>query len=393
MLRRIIRKIYPANITVAICLFIVVYTLLSAIFQVGVFSEKPNDTPKTIGLSRITSKMKTAFSASITENFEKYSGELPEEEAGEGELGAGEKEARLGLAYLLGEKDGLDKETKETLRLVGLTHLVVASGMHLGILVGFFKRYFGKISRFAGMLYSLLFVLLFGEMIGWTASITRAAIVAGVSILAWYSGHRVEAWRMILLAMAITLLINPRYIADLGWLLSFASLFGIMILMPELKRFFYGSSKAKVSFLTDTLLASVAATLMCIPILLYFFGQISLISAVANLLIMPTIALAMGLTFLVGLVGFLPIEVFWWLQAVVVWVAKLLLDYHLIVMEFFSRQTMFLIQIPKNNWLVLLLYVPFLAPFAVGGIIHAETERRRIKMFQAQPEKYLRFAN
>lgn len=393
MLKRIIRKIYPADVTMAICLFVVVYTILSAVFQTGVFSEEQVSEPKTIGLSRITREVKTAFSESVTKNFERYSGELSEEKAGEGELKAGEKEARLGLAYLLGEKQGLDEETQTILRTVGLTHLVVASGMHLGILAGFFKKYFGKISRFAGMFFSILFVLIFGEMIGWTASITRAAIVTGISILGWYGGYKTEAWRMILLAMAATLLIDPRYIVDLGWLLSFASFSGIMILVPELKRFFYGSSKAKINFLTESLLASVAATLMCAPILLYFFGQISLVSIVANLMIMPTIALAMGLTFLTGLVGFFSIGFFGWIQAAVVWVTKLLLDYHLVVMEFFSRQTMFLVQISKNDWRVFLLYVLILTPFIVGGIIHAEAERCRIKLFHEQPEKYLRFAN
>ena len=320
-------------------------------------------------------RFRKMFSRAVTEQF-----------------GENEREARLGLAYLLGEKNGLDAETTEILRAVGLTHLVVASGTHLGILVEFFKKYFGKISRFAGLLFSGIFIFLFGEMIGWTASITRAAIVAGLSLLAWYSGRRVEAWRMILIAMATTLIINPMYVVDLGWLLSFASFIGIMILAPGMRRFFYGPRK-KPGVVAEMVMASVAATLMCAPILLYFFGSLSILSIVANVLILPTMAVAMGLTFLVGGLGLLPGTLFGGLRWIVVKITTILLDYHLVVMEFFSRQASFIIQIPSGIAEVFLLYVPILLPFVVGGLIRAEKTQKRIKLFHEKPEKYLRFSN
>ena len=369
------------------CLLILIYAAITAALGIGAFAETQEKESKTLGLSRLTTVAKNAFASSVTESFEKYSWGKTEEEPQ-----AGEREAKLGLAYLLGEKDSLDKQTKAILRTVGLTHLVVASGTHLGILVTFFKKGFGKISRFAGMFFAVLFIIVFGEMIGWTASITRAAIVAGVALIGWYSGKHVAAWRVILLAMAVTLLIDPSFIIDIGWLLSFASFIGTMMLVPAMKRFFYGSARAKINWLSELVLASVAATLMCAPMLLYFFGQISLISVVANILIMPTIAAAMGLTFLVGMTGWLPAGL-WWLKTGVVAIAKLLLDYHLVVMEFFAGQTMFLLQTTQGNWLVLLLYIPILAPFILGGIKHVANEKRRIRMFREHPEKYLRLSS
>ena len=308
----------------------------------------------------------------------------------------GGREAKLGLAYLLGMRNELDDTTLEMLSLVGLTHIVVASGTHLGIIIDFVRRKFGKISRFAGLLFSLVFILVFGQIVGWTASITRAGLVSGFMLLGWYYGRHLGAWRVILIAMAITLTINPMYIVDVGWLLSFASFAGIMILEPMLVEFFYGRKKSKNSrrpgIIANLILASISATLMCMPILLYFFGSISVVSLVANVLILPTIPFAMGLTGLVGLVGFLPnFFVFDWLRFLFVKVSTILLDYHLFVIDFFAKQKNMIVTIDKNNPWVFLLYIFILLPFMIGAIKLAHRRRvAKLRVYE-NPEKYLPF--
>ena len=75
-----------------------------------------------------------------------------------------EPEVKLGLSYLLGMKTGLSDELSENLRVVGLTHIVVASGAHLAILVEVARKIFGKLSRMAGVLFSVVFVVVFMAM-------------------------------------------------------------------------------------------------------------------------------------------------------------------------------------------------------------------------------------
>ena len=353
---------------------------------------------------QLTLRLREAMAGSIMrmmrgEDFnreiEKETGEAEEDSAED--AASGECEGKLGLAYLLGLKNGLDAETVEMLRAVGLTHLVVASGTHLGILVEFFKKYFGKVSRFAGLFFSLLFIFGFGEMIGWTASITRAAIVAGVTLLGWYVGQKFEAWRVIVLAIAITLMIEPMYVVDVGWLLSFGSFIGIMILMPELVEIFHGRKEKgkfvrgkKPTAVEEIILATVAATVMVAPILLYFFGSFSLISVVANLLILPTMPVAMGLTFLTGMVGFLPeVGVLRIVQWCVVKITTLLLRYHLEVMGFFAKQTSFIIEMPSGKTGVFLAYIPVLGLIIVANLLRATKRRKMTRKIQAHPEKYI----
>ena len=275
-----------------------------------------------------------------------------------------EDEAGLSLSYLVGLRTGLSEEITEALAVVGLTHIVVASGTHLSIIVEFMKKIFGKISMFSGMFFGILFILVFAELVGWTASITRAAIVAVLSILAWYGGRKIEPGRIILIAMGVTLLIDPMNLINLGWLLSFGSFSGILILSPRLVEFFY--SKKKPGKITEILIATISATIMTAPILLYYFGSLSIISLIANLLILPTIPVAMGLTFLTGLsglAGFLaPITV------IISKITAILLEYHLTIIRFFGAQKMFLISIPKENPLVFLIYIPVFLPLIISKI-------------------------
>lgn len=268
-----------------------------------------------------------------------------------------EPQVNLGLSYLLGMKSGLPDDLSENLRTVGLVHIVVASGAHLSILVEIARRIFGKMSRFAGLLFSVLFVIFFMVMVGWTPSIMRAGTMTILTLLAWYVGRKFAPWRIILLVAAGTLLINPNFVINLGWLLSFASFAGIMILGPKFTKFCYGEKKP--GFVAETIITTIAATVMTLPIILYYYGTVSLISVVANLLILPTLPYAMGLVFLVGVVAGMP-----GVETVVAFVATKLLDFHIGVVGFFGEMRSFLVEIePYQSWvfgIYLLVFIPLL---------------------------------
>ena len=258
-------------------------------------------------------------------------------------------EAGLGLSYLLGIKTGLSKALEENLRTAGLIHIVVTSGMHLGILVGLTRKIFGNLSRFFGTLLSIVFVIVFMSMVGFTASITRAGIMTILTLLAWYSGRRFSAWRIIVIVAAITLIIEPSYLINLGWLLSFASYAGVMILGPKLSKFFY--DKKKPSFVGSAIITSISATLMTLPIILYYYGQISLLFVVSNLIISPTLPYVMGLTFLNGILAGIP-----FLGMIISFLATKALDFHIFIIEWFGGMEQFLVKIETGKAELFLIY-------------------------------------
>ena len=259
-------------------------------------------------------------------------------------------EVDLGLGYLVGEKSGLSDEFSEQLRAVGMTHVVVASGAHLGILIGAVRKIFGKISRFAGALGAILAIFAFAMMVGFTPSMTRAAIVAVLGILAGYVGRKFSPLRLISFVAAITLLIDSMNLLNLGWQLSFASFFAILALAPRVSKMLYGGKSPP--WLASMLITSITASLVCAPILIYNFGTISLLSLVANLIILPTLPYAMFLVFATGILSPVPL-----LASLIARVATLLLDLHIFVIEFLSEQKMFIMELPAGDWKIFLLYI------------------------------------
>lgn len=257
----------------------------------------------------------------------------------------------LGLGYLLGMRSGLPSDLDDSLRVVGLTHIIVASGTHLSILIGFVRQIFGRLSRFASLFFSLLFIGSFFVMIGPTPSILRASLVSAFSLLAWFVGRKFQPLRIIILVAALTILINPFLPLSLGWLLSLAAFSGILLLNPILVRFFYGTSSPGV--LGSTFLATVSAGLFCNPITLFYFGSFSFLSFIANLLILPTISYTIALIFLTGFCSFIPP-----LAQLIAIASTFLLNFHISVVRFLGAKTSFLLQIEPGNPLVFLSFLP-----------------------------------
>lgn len=276
--------------------------------------------------------------------------------------------ASLGLSYLMGMKSNLPDELSEGLRIVGLTHIVVASGAHLSILVEIARKIFGKISRFIGLLFSVLFILFFMSMVGWTPSILRAGVMATLTLASWYVGRKIAPWRIILTVIAFTLMLNPMFIINLGWLLSFASYAGIMILGPKLEKFFYGEKKP--GFIASLIITTISATLMTLPITIYYYGQISLISVIANLLILPTLPYAMGLTFLTGVVAEIP-----GLEMIFSWCATKLLDFHILVVDFFGKMEQLLVKVSPYQPQVFFIYGLIIIP-----LFYVQKEQKMVKL-------------
>jgi len=275
----------------------------------------------------------------------------------------------LGLGYLMGQKNGLSEDFSEQLRAVGMTHVVVASGAHLAILVTAVRKIFGKLSKFAELLFALLAISAFAMVVGFTPSMTRAALVAGLGLLLGYVGRRLPPFRLLSLVAALTLLINPTNLQNLGWQLSFASFFGIMVVAPRLTRHFYGGKNPP--WLASMLLTSLSTTLICAPVMIFNFGQLSLLSFVANLIILPTLPYAMVLVFLTGTTSFLPL-----LPGLFATLATTLLSLHIFVVDFLSQQDTFILTFTPGNPLIYLVYLPILLVL-LYNIYHEHRKRNR----------------
>lgn len=209
-------------------------------------------------------------------------------------------EASLGVGFVVGQKRALPPDLDKALRAAGLTHIVVASGYNLTILIEVTRRIFARISKYLAAFSGGILIVGFVAVAGMSPSMSRAALVTGLSLLAWYYGRRFHPIVLLALAAAITLLINPAYgWNDLGWQLSFASFAGVLIVGPLLQRYFFGDDKP--GLIRQVLGETMSAWLSTAPLIALAFGQVSNVAILANLIVLPLIPLAMLLTFIAGM--------------------------------------------------------------------------------------------
>jgi competence protein ComEC len=272
--------------------------------------------------------------------------------------------ADLGMGILAGQKTALPADLSTAFIAASLTHIVVASGYNLTILIRFARRLFSKISRFSALSFGGMLVFAFACVTGFSPSMTRAALVAGLSLLAWYYGRRFHPIVLLSLVAAITIALDPTQIwGDAGWYMSFLSFVGVIILAPLIKDYFWGHDKklsvplrlkiwtrfrrryfAKKNFVAPAprepsfnfrqiLIETMSAQIMAAPIIALFMGQFSPYGLLANLLVLPILPLAMLLTFIVGVAAFiLPTFLATFIAAPASW----LLDYVIGVAHFVS---------------------------------------------------------
>ena len=205
-----------------------------------------------------------------------------------------------GLTF--GARGDFNDSFREAMQRSGTTHLVALSGYNISILiwtVGYlFQSMFSRRLLFA---LTLIFISIFVLMVGAEASIVRAAIMGALILLASEAGRLYSFRHAVLYAALIMSLFDPslpRF--DLGFQLSFFSLLGIALLGPIVV-----SREKKRSFLNwrESLSITVSAQLGVLGILALNFGSISVVSIIANLLVLWAVPLLMALGFLAAALG------------------------------------------------------------------------------------------
>ncbi len=230
-----------------------------------------------------------------------------------------EPQASFGLGLLIGQRSNLPKEILNQLTIVGLIHIVAVSGYNLTILV----RGIGRLrlgSKYQRLILSLALIGGFILMTGFSASIVRAAIVSVLGLWAWYYGRHFRPILILSFTAALTGLFNPFYVwGDLGWYLSFLAFFGVLIIAPAVVK----KLRRRPKFLTMIFIETLAAQIMTLPLIMMTFGRLSLISLLANVLVVWLIPFAMLLSAIAAGAGM-------WLPALagwLAWPANLLLTY------------------------------------------------------------------
>lgn len=198
-----------------------------------------------------------------------------------------EPESAILLGIVLGERSGIARELRDAFAATGTAHLLAISGFNMTLVAGAVALGLrGRARPALVATATVAAVVAYSALVGPGASVLRAALMASVGAVGLAIGRRGAAGNALGAAVTAMLLIDPRALEDVGFLLSVSATAGLVLWQRDLAERFSGLP----SPLAEGLAATLAASLPTIPIVAAVFGRVSLVSPVANLIAVPLFA-------------------------------------------------------------------------------------------------------
>ncbi len=204
---------------------------------------------------------------------------------------------------VMGDTAGIDEGWMEAFRRAGTAHMLSVSGLHVASLAAIVIGLAGllRVSRRMSFLLAAAAALLMIPFVGPSPPIVRSAAMIVVVLAGRWVGRSRDPWQGLALAALVVLALNPFAVFDVGFQLSFSAFAGMLALVKPLERLLHRVPDAARAGLA----VSIAATLGTAPVSLVVFGRTSLISPLANLLVVPALAPVTGLGMASVLLGFI----------------------------------------------------------------------------------------
>ncbi len=223
-------------------------------------------------------------------------------------------DAAVVSAVLIGDRSNLSSDFVSDSKAAGTTHMLVVSGMHLGILFQIFSRIFTALKIKRGKFGILMLCLIFAitAICGFTPSILRASLTYVIIVIGILIFKKPDSLNSLGTATIILLFSNPLGFGNLALLLSLLSTFGLLFICPILENAFtssiskYFAPGKFIRTIIFSLSQTVSAILATLPVSIIYLGYISLISPIANLLTGYATSLLTAISFFAVAILFLP---------------------------------------------------------------------------------------
>lgn len=206
-------------------------------------------------------------------------------------------------ALILGQQQNISKEILEDYQYAGAIHILSVSGLHVGFILLFItfllkplrKDKLGNTIRLLTLIISLWG---FAILAGLSPSVVRSVTMFSFVAVGMYLKRSTNIFHTLLVSMFLILFFQPSFLFDVGFQLSYLSLFFILWLQPLISNLWDPKNKI-VSYFWDILTVSFAAQIGAFPLSIFYFHQFPGLFFVTNLIIIPFLILIMGLGVLV----------------------------------------------------------------------------------------------
>ena len=239
-------------------------------------------------------------------------------------------------ALLLGDRSGIDYETNTSFKVSGILHIIAVSGLHVTILFTLiytlcFKR------RFLMALIGIPAMVIFAAVAGFSPSVTRAAIMMILMMLAMLFDRDYDGPTELAFACLVMLIGNPLVITSASFQLSVGSVAGIFLFREGIENWLHKLWPGRTApgirkWVTSSLALTLSAMTLTTPLVAYYYGTVSLVSVFTNVLALWVISFVFYGIMLVCLLG-----CFWpGMAAGVAWVIAWPIRYVLVLAKCFA---------------------------------------------------------
>ncbi len=272
---------------------------------------------------------------------------------------SGQEAASLASTLIMGYRADLSPEILNAYAKTGTMHVLSVSGMHVALFFLLFAFLLKPLDHYKNLRHAKLFLLIFlvwfyALLTGFSPSVNRAALMLSFVVIGKAVNKSMNAYNLLAVSAFILLLINPLYLFDIGFQLSYLAVFGLVFIHPFIYEKLYFSNKILDAAWAYVAL-SLAAQIITSPLSMYIFHQFPLYFLFSNLLIVipVTIIMYVGVIFVL----LLPFGIFLNLTGLIL---HYLINFTNQALQWMEAMPFASLQgIWFNQWQLILLYLIF----------------------------------
>ena len=190
----------------------------------------------------------------------------------------------INRAILLGDNTRIKKDLKDKIRYIGLSHIFAMSGLHIALVIAIFYFIFKKTMKNKRLIEILLLtsITLYYFSVKESPSFTRAYIMAVVYLLGKLFYEKVDLGKTLFISAVVSIFINPTAIFSISFQLSYGAMIAIAYIFPYVRKINYKKFK-----ILDYILFTSTIQIFLIPITVYYFSTVQVLSLISNLIFLP----------------------------------------------------------------------------------------------------------
>lgn len=271
--------------------------------------------------------------------------------------GFGKEELNVISALILGQQQEISSEVLHDYQFAGAVHVLSVSGLHVGYLLLLItlllsrlpKNNIGNLTRF-----TVVFISLWGFAIiaGLSPSVVRSVTMFTFISAGMFLKRETNVFHTLLVSLLLILLVAPSFLFDVGFQLSYVSLFFILWLQPMFSGLWIPKNRI-VKYFWDILTVSFAAQIGAFPLSIYYFHQFPGLFFVTNLVILPVLGLIMLLgifVMLLALFGTVP-------QVLIIVTQYSIFGLDWVINKIASLEQFIIQDIPLNIYMMIAMYL------------------------------------